>query len=122
MAAAFKSVCFIYPDDGHGSKYDRMFPPLGLELVAGSVRDCVRDRCMIDLRFEVQWGKRVPANADLVALSLLWDAPLGHLFQMVRRIIEYTPRAAQMIVAAAEAPACSPALTIHRDFLFEVTT
>jgi radical SAM superfamily enzyme YgiQ (UPF0313 family) len=83
---AFQSICFIYPDDGEGSRFDRMFPPLGLELVAAGVRDCVDERCLIDLRFERDWEARVPCNADLAAISLLWDRPIRKVFDLVRRL------------------------------------
>lgn len=83
---AFRSICFIYPDDGEGSRFDRMFPPLGLELVAAWVRDCVEERCMIDLRFEKDWENQVPMNTDLVAISMLWDKPIQEVFDLVRRL------------------------------------
>ncbi len=83
---AFRSICFIYPDDGEGSRFDRMFPPLGLELVAAGVRDCVDKRCMIDLRFEKDWETRVPESTDLVAISMLWDKPIRDVFDLVRRL------------------------------------
>ena len=91
MTTAFDSVCFFYPDLGNGSRFDRMFPPLGLELVAAGIRDCVRDRYMIDLRFEADWEEPLPANTDLVALSLLWDMPLKPVFQLIRHLREIRP-------------------------------
>lgn len=89
--ATFDSICFIYPDRGDGSKYDRMFPPLGLEIVAAGVRDCVRRRHMIDLRFERDWERSVPADTDLAALSMLWDMPLDEVWSLVRRLRRLRP-------------------------------
>jgi radical SAM superfamily enzyme YgiQ (UPF0313 family) len=91
MTPAFKSVCFIYPDDGNGSRYDRMFPPLGLELVAASVRNRIPHRYLIDRRFDKDWEKQVPENTDLVAFSFLWDMPLAKIFEMVREIKKLRP-------------------------------
>lgn len=91
MVSAFKSVCFIYPDDGNGSRYDRMFPPLGLELVAASVRDTIPNRSMIDLRFDKKWEKLLPEDTDLVAFSFLWDMPIALVFEMVRSIKKLRP-------------------------------
>lgn len=84
--AAFGSACFVYPDDGEGSRFDRMFPPLGLELVAASVRDVIPKRFLIDLRFDKDWEALLPPDADIVALSFLWDMPLPKVFAMVRAI------------------------------------
>ncbi len=89
--SVFDSVCFIYPDRGEGARYDRMFPPVGLEMVAGSVRDSVRERVLIDFRFDWNWAELVPANADLAALSLLWDAPVAHLLSLARRLKQMRP-------------------------------
>ena len=91
MTAAFDSICFLYPDRGDGSKYDRMFPPLGLEIVAAGVRDLVPRRCMIDLRFERDWEASVPGDADLAALSMLWDMPLEEVHSLVRRLRRLRP-------------------------------
>ena len=91
MQTLFDSICFIYPDDGEGSRFDRMFPPLGLELVAAGVRDCVRERCMIDLRFETDWAERVAPDTDLVALSMLWDQPIGQIFDLVSKLRAIRP-------------------------------
>ncbi|MCC7486427.1 MAG: radical SAM protein [Burkholderiales bacterium] len=84
--SAFRSACFIYPDDGDGSRYDRMFPPLGLELVAASVREVVPKRFLIDLRFDRDWERLIPPDTDIVALSFLWDMPLPRVFAMMRAI------------------------------------
>lgn len=84
--SAFGSACFIYPDDGEGSRFDRMFPPLGLELVAASVREVIPKRFLIDLRFDKDWKAVLPPDADIVALSFLWDMPLPKVFAMVRSI------------------------------------
>lgn len=91
MVSSFKSACFIYPDDGNSSRYDRMFPPLGLELVAASVRDSIPSRSMIDLRFDKKWEQLLPEDTDLVALSFLWDMPLPSVFKMVRSIKKLRP-------------------------------
>jgi len=84
--AAFSSACFIYPDDGEGSRFDRMFPPLGLELVAASVRDVIPQRSLIDMRFDRAWEAQLAPDTDIVALSFLWDMPLPKVFAMVRAI------------------------------------
>lgn len=84
--SAFSSACFIYPDDGDGSRFDRMFPPLGLELVAASVHNIIPRRFLIDLRFDRDWEEHLPPDADIVALSFLWDMPLPRVFAMVRSI------------------------------------
>jgi radical SAM superfamily enzyme YgiQ (UPF0313 family) len=89
--AAFASACFIYPDDGEGSRYDRMFPPLGLELVAASVRDIIPRRFLVDLRFDRDWQQVLPPDTDIVALSYLWDMPLPRVFAMVRSIKKRRP-------------------------------
>lgn len=81
---AFGSACFIYPDDGNGSRFDRMFPPLGLELVAASVKDLIPRRFLIDRRFEKNWEEQLPPDTDIVALSFLWDLPLPEVFAMRR--------------------------------------
>jgi magnesium-protoporphyrin IX monomethyl ester (oxidative) cyclase len=91
MQTAYDSICFIYPDDGEGSRFDRMFPPLGLELVAAGVRDCVRERRMLDLRFERDWEHEVPAGTDLVALSMLWDKPVADILALVGRLKRLRP-------------------------------
>ncbi len=88
---AFKSACFIYPDDGEGSRYDLMFPPLGLELVAASVRDVIPNRFLIDVRFDRNWEAQLPPDTDIVALSFLWDMPLPNVFAMVRTIKRLHP-------------------------------
>ena len=88
---AFNSACFIYPDDGEGSRYDRMFPPLGLELVAASVRDVIPNRFLIDRRFDPDWEAQMPIDTDVVALSFLWDMPLPNVFAMVRSIRRLRP-------------------------------
>ena len=93
MASAFDSICFMYPDYGDGSKYDRMFPPLGLEIVAAGVRDCVRNRFMIDLRFDREWEALVPEDTDLTALSMLWDTPIDRVHDLVRRLRRLRPDA-----------------------------
>jgi radical SAM superfamily enzyme YgiQ (UPF0313 family) len=46
---------------------------------------------MIDLRFDEKWEEHVPANTDLVALSLLWDTPLERIFDLVRRLKKIRP-------------------------------
>lgn len=46
---------------------------------------------MIDLRFENEWEDQIPANTDLVALSLLWDMPLRRILDLVRRLKELRP-------------------------------
>ena len=89
--SAFESACFIYLDRGRGARYDRMFPPLGLEMVAAGVRDRVRDRFLIDFRFDEDWEALVPAGADIAALSLLWDAPVEHLLSVSRRLKRMRP-------------------------------
>ena len=89
--STFGSACFIYPDDGEGSRFDRMFPPLGLELVAASVRDIIPRRFLIDLRFDRDWQQVLPPDADIVALSFLWDMPLPRVFAMVRSIKKRRP-------------------------------
>ena len=91
--SAFKSACFIYPDDGAGSRYDRMFPPLGLELVAASVRDVIPNRFLIDLRFDRDWQDILPPDADVIALSFLWDMPLPRVHALVRTIRQLRPGA-----------------------------
>ena len=91
--SAFKSACFIYPDDGEGSRYDRMFPPLGLELVAASVRDVIPNRLLIDLRFDRDWQDILPPDTDVIALSFLWDMPLPQVYALVRRIRSRRPGA-----------------------------
>ena len=87
----YQSICFVYPDDGQSARFDRMYPPLGLELVAAGVRDRVRDRTLIDLRFEQNWEQLIPENTDLVALSLLWEMPLARVFGLVRTIKRLRP-------------------------------
>ncbi|MBI3044477.1 MAG: radical SAM protein [Betaproteobacteria bacterium] len=89
--SAFSSACFIYPDDGEGSRFDRMFPPLGLELVAASVRNIIPRRFLIDLRFDRDWQQVLPPDADIVALSFLWDMPLPRVSAMVRSIKRRRP-------------------------------
>lgn len=89
--STFSSACFIYPDDGEGSRFDRMFPPLGLELVAASVRNIIPRRFLIDLRFDKDWQKVLPPDADIVALSFLWDMPLPKVSAMVRSIKRRRP-------------------------------
>ncbi len=89
--SAFSSACFIYPDDGDGSRFDRMFPPLGLELVAASVRDIIPKRFLIDRRFDKDWEEQLPPDTDIVALSFLWDMPLPQVFAMVRSIKKRRP-------------------------------
>ena len=84
--SAFSSACFIYPDDGDGSRFDRMFPPLGLELVAASVCDIIPKRYLIDLRFDKDWEELLPRDTDIVALSFLWDMPLPKVLAMIRSI------------------------------------
>ena len=86
MQTVFDSICFLYPDDGEGSRFDRMFPPLGLELVAAGVRDCVRQRCLVDLRFDTHWQQHITRETDLVAISMLWDKPVKEVLAMVGRI------------------------------------
>ena len=87
----FKSVCFVYPDRGEGSRFDRMFPPLGLEVVSAGIADIVADRCLIDFRFDEDWEALVPENADLAALSLLWDAPLRQMLDVSKRLKQMRP-------------------------------
>ena len=89
--STFSSACLIYPDDGEGSRFDRMFPPLGLELVAASVRNIIPRRFLIDLRFDKDWQKVLPPDADIVALSFLWDMPLPKASAMVRSIKRRRP-------------------------------
>jgi len=91
--STFRSACFIYPDDGEGSRFDRMFPPLGLELIAASVRDVIPQRFLIDLRFDKDWQQVLPPDTDLVALSFLWDMPLPRVSAMVRAIKRRRPGA-----------------------------
>ena len=91
MQTVFDSICFLYPDDGEGSRFDRMFPPLGLELVAAGVRDCVRQRCLVDLRFDTHWQQHITRETDLVAISMLWDKPVEEVLAMVGRIRERHP-------------------------------
>ena len=69
--SAFSPACFIYPDDGEGSRFDRMFPPLGLELVAASVRDVIPNRRLIDRRFDSDLEQQISLDTDIVALSFL---------------------------------------------------
>jgi radical SAM superfamily enzyme YgiQ (UPF0313 family) len=88
---AFNSACFIYPDDGEGSRFDRMFPPLGLELVAASVREVIPKRFLIDVRFDRDWEAQLPPDTDIVALSFLWDMPLPTVHAMVRTIKRKRP-------------------------------
>ncbi len=87
----FASICFIYPDRGRGARYDRMFPPLGLEMVAAGVRGLVRERVLIDLRFDKHWETLVPPDVDLAALSLLWDTPVEQLLGVVARLRQMRP-------------------------------
>lgn len=89
--STFKSACFIYPDDGDGSRFDRMFPPLGLELIAASVRDIVPKRFLIDRRFDRRWEELVPPDADIIALSFLWDMPLPRVFATIRSLRKRRP-------------------------------
>ena len=89
--SVFSSACFIYPDDGDGSRFDRMFPPLGLELVAASVRDIIPRRFLIDLRFDKDWEELLPPDADIVALSFLWDMPLPKVYALIRSIKKRRP-------------------------------
>ena len=86
MQTAFDSICFLYPDNGEGSRFDRMFPPLGLELVAAGVQDCVRKRCLVDLRFDTDWQRFITADTDLVAISMLWDKPLDQILELTGQL------------------------------------
>ncbi|MDH3748245.1 MAG: radical SAM protein [Gammaproteobacteria bacterium] len=87
----FNSIAFVYPDDGRGARFDRMFPPLGLEYVAAGVRDCFEHRSLIDFRFDENWEEQIPENCDIAALSLLWDAPIHRMLNVSRRLKEMRP-------------------------------
>ena len=91
MQTAFDSICFLYPDNGEGSRFDRMFPPLGLELVAAGVRDCVRKRCLVDLRFDTDWQRFITTDTDLVAISMLWDKPLDQILELTGQLRSLRP-------------------------------
>jgi radical SAM superfamily enzyme YgiQ (UPF0313 family) len=91
MQTVFNSICFLYPDDGEGSRFDRMFPPLGLELVAAGVKDCVRDRRLVDLRFDTDWQQHITPSTDLVAISMLWDKPPGEVLALVGQLRRQRP-------------------------------
>jgi radical SAM superfamily enzyme YgiQ (UPF0313 family) len=83
----------------------KLFPPLGLEYVAASVKDLVKKRTLLDLRHEQVLGDKekllefINKEIDVVCVNITWDRQFDEICGLLNEI----PRHVLLIVGGYKA-------------------
>ncbi|MFC1693046.1 B12-binding domain-containing radical SAM protein [Candidatus Latescibacterota bacterium] len=81
----FNKVICLYPYFQEVPIYE-FFPPLGLEFIAGAIKDFVRDICIIDLRYEKNFRELITDDVDLLCISVNWHYETESVIEIIRSL------------------------------------
>ncbi len=79
--------------------YYDLFPPLGLEYIATSVKDLVEKITIIDMRYEVEPISNFLHSADVVGISINWP----HQRENALNLLDEIPKEATVIFGGIHA-------------------